>query len=224
MSSALLEHGFVQSKVDYSLFTKHQHDDYVAVLVYVDDMIIAGSNQHMIAKIQQYLHSKFHMKDLGKLIYFLGLEIAQSDLSIYLCQRKYTLDLLQELNMLNAKPLQLPMGSHLKLSAYAGKRLSDPEVYRRLIGKLIYLTITRPDISFAVQVLSHFIHEPVEEHLAVAKHVLRYLKSNLGQGILHSSQFMLQLAGFCDSDWGSCSDSRKSTTGFCILLGHYPIS
>jgi len=141
-----------------------------------------------------------------------------------MCQRKYTLDLLQEMNMLNAKPLQLPMGSHLKLSAYAGKRLSDPEIYKRLIGKLIYLTITRPDISFAVQVLSQFMHEPVEEHLATAKHVLRYLKSHLGQGILLSSQSMLQLAGFCDSDWGSCGDSKKSTTGFCILLGHSPIS
>ena len=141
-----------------------------------------------------------------------------------MCQRKYTLDLLQEMHMLNAKPLQLPMGSHLKLSAYGGKRLSDPEVYRRLIGKLIYLTITRPDISFAVQVLSQYMHEPAEEHLAAAKHVLRYLKSNPGQGILLSSQSMLKLARFCDSDWGSCGDSRKSTTGFCILLGHSPIS
>jgi len=89
LSTALLEYGFLQSKADYSLFSKHQHDDYVAVLVYVDDMIIASSNQHMIAKIKQYLHSKFHMKDLGKLRYFLGLEIAQSDLGIYVSKKIY---------------------------------------------------------------------------------------------------------------------------------------
>ena len=188
LSTALLDFGFVQSKADYSLFTKHQHDTFVAVLVYVDDMIIAGSNHFLVTQIQQYLHSQFHMKDLGTLRYFLGLEIAHSDLGIYISQRKYTLDLLREMNMLNAKPLQLPMSSHLKLSHYTGKKLQDPEVYRRLIGKLIYLTITRPDISFAVQVLSQFMHEPTEEHLAAAKHVLRYLKSSPGQGILLSSK------------------------------------
>ena len=93
-----------------------------------------------------------------------------------------------------------------------------------MIGKLIYLTITRPDIAFAVQVLSQFMHDPTEEHLAAAKHVLRYLKGTQGQGILFSGNTAMTLTGFCDSDWGSCSDSRKSTTGFCILLGSSPIS
>jgi len=116
------------------------------------------------------------------------------------------------------------MSSHLKLSAYVGKRLSDPEVYRRLVGKLIYLTITRPDISFAAQVLSQFMHEPAKKHLATTKHVLRYLKSSPGQGILLCSQSMPTLTGFCDSDWASCGDSRKSPTGFCILLGNSPNS
>jgi len=97
-------------------------------------------------------------------------------------------------------------------------------VFRRLVGKLIYLTITRPDVSFALQVLSQFMHDPTEAHLAVAKHVLRYLRSTLDQGILLSKCADISLIGFCDSNWGSCCDFRKYTIGFCILLGSSPIS
>ena len=124
--------------------------------------------------------------------------------------------------MLHSKPLKLP--SHFKLTNYEGRKLSSHYVFRRLVGKLIYLTITRPDISFALQVLSQFMHEPTEAHLAVAKHVLRYLRSTPDQGILLSKCADISLIGFCDSDRGSCCDSRKSTIGFCILLGSSPIS
>ena len=106
------------------------------------------------------------MKDLSDLNYFLGLEITKSELGVYVCQRKYTLDLLKEMNMLNAKLLQLPLGSHLKLSVYTGRKTKDSKTYRRLIGRLIYLTITRLDVAFVVQVLSQFMHEPTEEHFA----------------------------------------------------------
>jgi len=116
------------------------------------------------------------------------------------------------------------MGSHVKLTKFEGKKLHSHDVFRRLIGKLIYLTITRPDISFAVQVLSQFMHEPTEAHLAATKHVLRYLKHYPDHGISLSRNASLQLTGYCDSDWGSCCDSRKSTIGFCILLGSSPIS
>jgi len=187
-------------------------------------MILTGNNLAALTGIKNYLDTQFHMKDLGDLKYFLGLEIARSSKGIYICQRKYTLDLLEEMHMINSKPLQLPMGSHLKLTNYKGERLNNPDVFRRLVGKLIYLTITRPDIAFAVQVLSQFMHEPTEEHLAAAKHVVRYLKGTPGQGILLSSFANFSMTSFCDSNWGSCWDSRKSTTGFCILLGSSPIS
>jgi len=164
------------------------------------------------------------MKDLGALHYFLGLEITHSSTGIFMCQKKYIQDLLTEMHMVHSKPLQLPMGSHVKLTNYKGKKLDSPDVFRRLIGKLIYLTITRPGIAFAVQVLSQFMHEPTEEHLAAAKHILRYLNGTQGLGIFLSSHKAMSLTGFCDSDWGSCCDSRKSTTGFCIMIGSSPIS
>uniref|UniRef100_A0A7C9CV32 Reverse transcriptase Ty1/copia-type domain-containing protein n=1 Tax=Opuntia streptacantha TaxID=393608 RepID=A0A7C9CV32_OPUST len=207
------------------LFTKScATGDFLAVLIYVDDMILTASNPSSLADLKQYLHSQFHMKDLGILSYFLGLEIQSSSKGFFISQKKYVHDLLTEMHMLHSKPLQLPMGSHVKLTNFEGHKLSSPEVYRRLVGKLIYLTITRPDISFAVQVLSQFMHEPTEAHLGAAKHVLRYLNNTPNQGIFLSSCAAINLTGYCDSDWGSCCDSRKSTTGFCILLGSSPIS
>ena len=187
-------------------------------------MIVTATNEATMVKLKNYLHSKFHMKDLGILSYFLGLEITSSSTGFFLCQRKYIQDLLSDMHMEYSKPLQLPMGSHIKLTQFAGKKLTSPKVFRRLVGKLIYLTITRPNIAFAVQVLSQFMHAPTEDHLAAAKHVLRYLRSTADLGILLSASSTPSLTGYCDSDWGSCSDSRKSTTGFCILLGSSPIS
>ena len=225
LTAVLLAYGFHQSKADYTLFTKnYENGDFLALLIYVDDMILAASNETVLAELKYYLHSKFHMKDLGVLSYFLGLEITSSPKGFFLCQKKYIQDLLTEMHMNQSKPLQLPMGSHVKLTNFAGKKLSSPDVFRRLVGKLIYLTITRPDISFAVQVLSQFMHAPTEDHMAAAKHVLRYLRSTPDLGILLSANSSPTLTGYCDSDWGSCCDSRKSTTGFCILLGSAPVS
>jgi len=225
LTSSLKAYGFQQSRADYTLFTKLcATGDFLTVLIYVDDMILTASSTNALAELKTYLQSQFHMKDLGSLTYFLGLEVTSSSKGFFLCQKKYTQDLLQEMHMLHSKPLSLPMGSHVKLTKYEGRKLHSPDTYRRLVGKLIYLTITRPDISFAVQVLSQFMHEPTETHMAAAKHVLRYLNATPAQGILLSSCSSLSLSGYCDSDWGSCCDSRKSTTGFCVLLGASPIS
>jgi len=155
LTSALLAYGFQQSKADYTLFTKNcKNGDFLVILIYVDDMILAATNEGAMVKLKTYLHSKFHMKDMGVLSYFLGLEITSSSTGFFLCQRKYIQDLLVDMHMEYSKPLQLPLGSHIKLTQFAGKPLSSPDIFRRLVGKLIYLTITRPDIAFAVQVLS----------------------------------------------------------------------
>ena len=225
LTSSLKAYGFQQSRADYTLFTKLcPNGEFLTVLIYVDDMILTASSSHALDDLKNYLQSQFHMKDLGSLAYFLGLEITSSSKGFFLYQKKYILDLLAEMHMLNAKPLSLPMGSHSKLTQFEGRKLHSPNIFRRLVGKLIYLTITRPDMSFAVQALSQFMHEPTKAHMAAAKHVLRYLKATVTQGILLSSSSSLCLSGYCDSDWGSCCDSRKSTTGFCVLLGSSPIS
>ena len=114
--------------------------------------------------------------------------------------------------MTESKPLQLPLGSHTKLTNIGVEdKLQDTEVYRRLIGKLIYLISTRPDITYVVQLISQFMQAPIVVHLQATKNVVRYLKGSAGQGILLSSASPTQLIAYCDFDWGSCMDSRKST-------------
>ncbi|XP_074324109.1 secreted RxLR effector protein 161-like [Apium graveolens] len=116
------------------------------------------------------------------------------------------------------------MDIHLKLDPTKGDVLPDPHPYQRLLGKLIYLTVTRPDITFSVHVLSQYMHQPTNVHMQAAKRVLRYLVANPAQGILLTNSSAAQIQAYYDSDWASCPATRRSTSGFCILLGNSPIS
>ncbi|XP_022899321.1 uncharacterized protein LOC111412620 [Olea europaea var. sylvestris] len=223
-SSALIAHGFTQSKSDYSLFTKGTGNAFIALLVYVDDILITSSSQLEINQLKWFLHSHFKLKDLGNLKYFLRLEIARSKKGIFLSQRQYTLQLLEDTGFLASKPAALPMDPKLKLSSYEGDLIVDASMYRKLTGRLLYLTISRPDITFAVHKLSQFVSQPRQPHLDAAHHLLQYIKASPGQGILFSAQSSLQLRAFADADWGSCLDTRKSVAGFCVFLGDSLIS
>ncbi|KAF5475752.1 hypothetical protein F2P56_007527, partial [Juglans regia] len=223
-STSLIQFGFTQSKADYSLFTCITNTTFTALLVYVDDIVVASSSLDSISALKTFLNNQFRIKDLGPLRYFLGIEVARSPTGIHLCQRKYTLDILADLGHLASKPLKIPMDQNHKLSKSTGTFLPDPTPYRQLIGHLLYLTITKPDISYSTQVLSQFMHHPSTSHLATAHKVLRYLKNTPGQGILLSSTSSIQLKGYCDSDWATCPDTQKSITGYCIFLGQSLIS
>ncbi|XP_071699526.1 uncharacterized mitochondrial protein AtMg00810-like [Rutidosis leptorrhynchoides] len=224
LSSALLSFGYQQSKADYSLFTKSDDTQFTAVLCYVDDLLITGNSPEHIQRLKDNLKSSFHMKDLGELSYFLGLEVSKTAQRVFISQQKYTNDLLKENGVLNSKPYKLPLDPNTKLQADVGTPLQDPELYRRLIGKLIYLTITRPDICYSVQILSPFMQSPTSVHLQAVKHLLRYLLNAPAQGILLANNSAVELRAYCDSDWASCPMTRRSTTGYCILLGDSPVS
>ncbi|GJS25842.1 cysteine-rich receptor-like protein kinase 8 [Tanacetum coccineum] len=164
------------------------------------------------------------MKDLDRLSYFLGLEVSRTKQGIFISHKKYTIDLLQDGGVINYKPYKLPMDQHVKLQVDQGTLVTDPETYRRLIGRLIYLTITRPDICFTVQVLSQFMQQPTLVHMQAAKNLLRYLLNNPSQGVLLPNSYSVQLTAYCDSDWESCPMTRRSATRYCILLVNSPIS
>ncbi|KAL4376695.1 hypothetical protein GQ457_02G014510 [Hibiscus cannabinus] len=227
LTDALLTQGFKQSVSDSSLFTKGEGSMFIALVVYVDDIILASPSMFQVTAIKTFLHDTFRIKDLGDLKYFLGLEVARSAAGINLCQRKYTLELLAETGFLESKPASTPIvvtrGSQ-RLSKTGGVLLKDITSYRRLIGKLLYLTNTRPDISFSVQQLSQFLSAPTTTHLVAANRILRYLKGTPGQGLFFPADNQLKLSAFSDSDWASCPDSRKSVTGFCVFLGTALIS
>lgn len=233
LTTTITKLGFIQSKSDYSLFTKSSDTEFMALLVYVDDIIIAGSNLESIASFKIALSNFFKLRDLGQLKYFLGLEIAHSSQGLYISQRKYTLQLLEEAGNLASKPSPIPMEPNLKFPDDANNPV-DASSYRRLIGQLLYLTTTRPDITFAVHKLSQFVAQPQHCHLQAAHRVLKYLKSAPGQGLFYSStspltlssssKTPLNLKSFSNSDWATCSTSRRSVTGYCVFLGNSIIS
>jgi hypothetical protein len=223
-SSTILKQGFVQSKSDYSLFTRVQGTVFMALLVYVDDILIASNDMPSVHALKESLHAEFKLKDLGPLKYFLGLEVARSTKGISLCQRKYALDILSDSGLLASKPVATPMEQNLKMSQSTGDLLDDPSIYRRLVGRLLYLTVTRPDISYSVQKLSQFMSRPTNAHLTAANRVLRYIKGTSGQGLFFPSDCSLQLKAFSDSDWAGCPDTRRSITGYCVYLGDSLIS
>jgi len=179
-----------------------------------------------INRITIFLDQTFKIKDLGILKIFLGIEVARSQQGIHLCQRKYVLDILFDSGMLACRLASTPMDSSTHLQAGIGDPLSaeDSSSYRRLVGRLIYLTNTRPDISYAVQQLSQFMANPTTDHSKAASRVLHYLKSSPGCGIFFPTTGSTRLQAFSDSDWAGCRDTRRSITGFFIFLGNSLIS
>ncbi|CAL9233197.1 unnamed protein product [Arabidopsis halleri] len=163
LSSTLLREGFKRSHSDHTLFTKQDNQGIVVVLIYVDDLIISGSNKEGIQAIKSSLHLAFDIKDLGVLKYFLGIEVCRSKEGLFLSQRKYALDLLKLTGKLGAKPVDTPLEQGYKVNRKGEKDDTPyhcPEQYRRLVGKLIYLTYTRPDLSFAVNQVAQHMKEP----------------------------------------------------------------
>ena len=177
-----------------------------------------------INALKQFFNTHFKIKDLGDLKYFLGIEVSRSRKGISICQRKYALDIIKDGGALGARPVSFPMEQNSKISSDTGEILHDPAKYRRLVGRLIYLTITRPDITYSVHILSRFMHEPRKPHLDAAMRVLRYLKSTPGQGLFFPVGNEMKLTAYCDSDWAGCPTTRRSTSGYCVFLGNSLIS
>ncbi|KAG7572108.1 Reverse transcriptase RNA-dependent DNA polymerase [Arabidopsis suecica] len=223
-SDVLLANGFIQSQSDHTFFVRQEGHQFLALLVYVDDILIASNSDEAVSTLKNILATAFKLKDLGPVKYFLGLEIARNKNGISVCQRKYTLDLLESVGLLGCKPVATPMDSDIHLHAESGDLLPDATVYRALIGKLLYLTITRADITFAVHKLSQYLSQPRTQHLQAAHRIVRYLKGDPGRGLFYAAKSEFRLQAFSDADWGTCQDSRRSTTGFCVFFGSSLIS
>ena len=224
LTSLLIQHGYKQATSDHSLFVKSTSSSFTILLVYVDDVLLAGDSLAEFQHMKTVLNVAFKIKDLGRLKYFLGLEIAHSSKGISICQRKYCLDLLSDTGFLGSKPSNTPSDPAIKLHNDIGPVFDDVPAYRRLIGRLIYLNTTRPDITFITQQLSQFLSKPSMIHYNAACRVLRYLKKSPGQGLFFPRDSHIHLIGFSDADWAGCIDTRKSVSGSCFYIGKSLIS
>ena len=218
-SSTVISNGYHQCQTDDTMFVKHSAGNMSAILiVYVDDIIITGNDEEEIGKLKIKLGREFEIKDLGEMKYFLGMEVARSGAGISISQRKYVLDLLDETGMAGCKPADTPMQQNLQFSKETSKRQTDKGRYQQLVGKLIYLSHTRPDITFAVSVVSQFMNEPTEEHMEAVTRILRYLKKTPGLGLLFRKTDNRSVEMFTDASWASEITSRRSTTGYCAYV------
>ncbi|KAI3731986.1 hypothetical protein L1987_63181 [Smallanthus sonchifolius] len=224
LSDALKTKGYMWSPNDYSLFSKTMGDSVVHVVVYVDDILLTSNNDQEISALKAFLHSTFQIKDLGTLNYFLGIEVLKSPSGLIMTQRKFTKDLLTEFPTDDVSSVSSPLPLHIQLKLNEGLVLDDPLAYRRLVGKLNYLTHTRPDLAFAVQFLSQFMSDPRVPHWDAAWHTLRYVKDTCSQGLFFNNDPDMSLSAYCDFDWAACPNTRRSVSGYFISLGDSPIS
>ena len=195
------------------MFLHRSSNGITILLVYMDDIIISGTDSDMIKHLQASLHESFHMKDLGPLTYFLGLEVHQSKKGLILDQHKYAMDLIEMAGLQHSTPVDTPIEVNIQLAHDSGDLLPDATLYRCLVGSLISLTITRPDISYAVNLVSQFMTQPRHLHLVVVRRILRYVLSTPTRGLFFPAGNSTFLIAYSDSDRASCPNSRRSTTG-----------
>ena len=198
----LLSLGFMNSKSDSSLFIFHRDSEVAYLLLYVDDIILTCSFDTLRQKVNKLLSSEFAMKDLGSLSYFLGIAITRTLDTMFLCQQKYAREILARADMSSCKATSTPVDAKSKLSVVSGKHVTDPTSYRRFAGALQYLTITRPDLSYAVQQICLFMHDPREQHFQALKKIFRYNKGTLSYGLHFISSPAYGLVSYSDVDWG----------------------
>ncbi|XP_042974565.1 uncharacterized mitochondrial protein AtMg00810-like [Carya illinoinensis] len=198
--SFLLEFGFFFRTVDPSLFIKHSAHGTLVLLLYVDDIILTGSSDQLIDLFIAVLHTKFAMKGLGALHYFLGIEVTSVLDGLVLHQSKYAIDLLDRALMRDCKPIHNPMTQKFK-TVTDSIALCDAHTYRSLVGALQYLTLTRPDISFSVNYVSQFMHAPTQDHFTMVRRILRYIKGTVHHGLHIQHSSTLDLYAFSDADW-----------------------
>ncbi|KAK2414048.1 putative mitochondrial protein [Trifolium repens] len=217
-TQSMKKQGYIQGQADHTLFTKFSQDGKIAVLiVYVDDIVLTGNDTDEMGRVKEKLAVDFEIKDLGSMRYFLGMEVARSKDGIVVSQQKYILDLLKETGMSGCRPADTPMDPNAKLWE-KGSVPVDTGRYQRLVGKLIYLSHTRPDIAFSVSVVSQFMHSPFEEHLEAVYRILRYLKANPGKGLFFRKTNERNVSIFTDADWAGSITDRRSTSGYCAYV------
>jgi hypothetical protein len=215
--------GFTKSKEDSNLYFKIMNDEPVILLLYVDHLFLTRE-ENLITECKKRLASEFEMKYLSLMHYFLGLEVWQSPERIFLNQGKYTVEILKRFDMLECKPMNTPMEAKMKMLVDTSSNLIDATLYRHIIGSLMYLTNTRPNICFSVNTLSQFLVEPRRVHLVAAKHVMRYLKGIIDCGLSYDGDHDFTLSGYTDADWAGSVYNRKITSGWCFSLGSAMIS
>jgi hypothetical protein len=220
LSTKLLQLGFKISKVDNSLFYFKNNDVTTFILVYVDDIIVTSSNSKAVSVLLQKLGDEFALKDPGDLHFFLSIEVNKVKDGIVLSQDKYASDMLKRVGMNMCKPVGTPLATRDKLTVHIGTPLGpkDAKEYMSIVDALQYLTLTHPDLSFAINKVCQFLHSPTDVHWVVVKSILKYLKGYTRLGLKIMKNNYLLVTAFSNVDWAGYIDDRRSTRGYVVFL------
>lgn len=218
LESYFIKEGFERCPSEHTLFTKSEDENFLIVSVYVDDLIFTGNDITMIERFKRSMKQEFEMSDLGKMKYFLGVEVVQSNAGIFINQRKYANEVLERFNMKNCNPVRTPIIPGFKLVKDDTGTGVDATTYKQMVGSLMYLTTTRPDLAFVVSLISRFMEKPTELHQQAVKRVLRYIKGTADLGIFYKFSGEDKVMAYSDSDYAGDIEDRKSTSGYAFLL------
>ncbi|GJV67830.1 retrovirus-related pol polyprotein from transposon TNT 1-94 [Tanacetum coccineum] len=224
LSSFLISQDFSKGSVDPTLFIRRDGKELLLVQIYVDDIIFAASTPELCDLFSKIMCSKFKMSMMGKISFLLGLHISQSPGGIFINQSKYALESLKKYGFDSCDPVDTPMVEKSKLDEDKEGKAVDPSHYRGMIGTLLYLTASRPDLQFAICMCARYQARPTEKHLNAVKRIFRYLKGTVHRGLWYPKDSLIALIAFVDADHAGCQDTRRSTSGSMQLLGDKLVS
>ncbi|KAK2392639.1 putative mitochondrial protein [Trifolium repens] len=224
----LVMQGFKKCSVEYGVYVKKSDDKHMLIIcLYVDDLLVTGSSLVEIKNFKSQMQSEFEMTDLGKLTYFLGMELLETSGGIVLHQAKYAKEILRKFEMVDCNSSVTPADTKVKIEDDDTSEAVDSTMFRQLVGSLRYLCQSRPDISYAVGYISRFMSKPLKSHFLAAKRILRYINGTVHYGVLFpysSNRETLELVGFSDADWCGDKIERKSTSGYLFKFQGAPVS
>ncbi|GKD14786.1 retrovirus-related pol polyprotein from transposon TNT 1-94 [Tanacetum coccineum] len=224
LSKFLLSQEFSKGTVDPTLFIRRQGKDLLLVQIYVDDIIFASTTPELCDQFSKIMCSQFKMSMMGKISFFLGLQISQSPRGIFINQSKYALESLKKYGMESSDPVDTPMVEKSKLDEDTQGKAVDPTHYRGMIGTLMYLIASRPDLTFAVCMCARYQAKPTEKHLHAVKRIFKYLRGTVNRGLWYLKDSSIALTAYADADHAGCQDTRRSTSGCMQLLGDILVS
>ncbi|XP_052483719.1 uncharacterized mitochondrial protein AtMg00810-like [Gossypium raimondii] len=213
LDAYLTKLGFTKSTSEPTLYVKKEGSETLLIVsLYVDDLLVTGCKREQIETFKKQMQSVFEITDLGLMTYFLGMEVNQNKQGIFISEKAFASKVLSKFCMSNCKPASTPMALGEKLTSLGVEDRVDEKNYKSLVGCLLYLTATRPDIMHAIGLLSRFMHCCIVAHFKAAKRVLRYVKGTLNCGVKFERAEELKLVAYSDSDWAGSADDMKSTS------------
>jgi hypothetical protein len=215
----LLKNHFQRGAIDNTLFILHEKGNILLVQIYVDDIIFGSTDENMCKKFSKIMSKEYEMSLMGELTYFLGLQIKQNNDGIFINQEKYVRDLLKKFDMNSSPSKPTPISAPLTLDSDPDGKPVNITLYRGMVGSLMYLTASRPDIMFSTCLCARYQSNPKESHMLAVKRILKYLKGVPSLGLWYPKGSGMDLMGYSDSDHAGCKIDRKSTTGGCHFLG-----